>query len=59
MSEENFSRFAGVRLGPKEMQILDEMKRNDFCEKQSHGIRLALREFAKNHGLKIEEEVPA
>ena len=60
MTEERLSRFKGVRLGPTELKILDEMKRHDYCERSSHGIRKALREFAKNHDLAIEdEEVPA
>jgi hypothetical protein len=60
MTDEKLSRFKGVRLGPTELKILDEMKRHDYCERSSHGIRKALREFATNHGLVIEEdEVPA
>lgn len=60
MTEERLSGFTCVRLGPTELKILDEMKRHDYCEGKSHGIRKALRDFARTHDILVdEEEVPA
>lgn len=37
--------------------ILDEMKRRDLCENYSHGVRVALREYAKNHEIQVVESI--
>ena len=59
MNHKRYGKKWAMRMPARFVDLLDEMKRRDMCENYAHGIRIALREYAKNHELPFSEAVPA
>jgi hypothetical protein len=57
MNYKPYGKTWSMRVPKIVTDILDEMKRRDLCENYSHGVRVALREYAKNHEIQVVESI--